>query len=160
VNWNCSRDSKNVLPVTSSSIVVKISVNANNTTVYPKVSGLVAWSDNCKWYSSLPLGAIVSLVCELVRKLLDTPSYPAGFDIAVRNQHPIACLIKYTTRNKFLNGQLRNARFLFKPYGKSVEDSTVCQYDNGPHRCGSILLPHGTRDMASAASVRTWEDLS
>jgi hypothetical protein len=24
--------------------------------VYPKVSGLVTWSENCKWYSSLPLG--------------------------------------------------------------------------------------------------------
>jgi hypothetical protein len=29
--------------------------------VYPKVSGLAAWSDNSKWYSSLPLGAVVSL---------------------------------------------------------------------------------------------------
>jgi hypothetical protein len=33
------------------------------TGVYPKVSGLAAWSDNCKWYSSLPLGAVVSLFC-------------------------------------------------------------------------------------------------
>jgi hypothetical protein len=24
------------------------------TRVYPKVSGLTAWSENCKWYSSLP----------------------------------------------------------------------------------------------------------
>jgi hypothetical protein len=32
----------------------------------PKVSGLVAWSENCKWYSSLPLGAVVSLFCESV----------------------------------------------------------------------------------------------
>jgi hypothetical protein len=24
--------------------------------VYPKVSGLAAWSESCKWYSSLPLG--------------------------------------------------------------------------------------------------------
>jgi hypothetical protein len=23
-----------------------------------KVSGLAAWSENCKWYSSLPLGAV------------------------------------------------------------------------------------------------------
>jgi hypothetical protein len=37
-----------------------------NTRVYPKVSGLAAWSENCKWYSSLPLGAIVSLFCESV----------------------------------------------------------------------------------------------
>jgi hypothetical protein len=29
--------------------------------VYPKVSKLAAWSENCKWYSSLPLGAVVSL---------------------------------------------------------------------------------------------------
>jgi hypothetical protein len=34
--------------------------------VYPKVSGLAAWSENCKWYSSLPLGAVVSLSCESV----------------------------------------------------------------------------------------------
>jgi hypothetical protein len=26
-----------------------------NTRVYPKVSGLAAWNENCKWYSSLPL---------------------------------------------------------------------------------------------------------
>jgi hypothetical protein len=32
--------------------------------VYPKVSELAAWSENCKWYSSLPLGAVVSLFCE------------------------------------------------------------------------------------------------
>jgi hypothetical protein len=29
--------------------------------VYPKVSGLAAWSENCKWYNSLPLGAVGSL---------------------------------------------------------------------------------------------------
>jgi len=26
--------------------------------VYPKVPGLAAWSENCKWYSSVPLGAV------------------------------------------------------------------------------------------------------
>jgi hypothetical protein len=36
------------------------------TRVYPKVSGLAAWSENCKWYSSLPLGVVVSLFCESV----------------------------------------------------------------------------------------------
>jgi hypothetical protein len=36
------------------------------TRVYPKVSGLAAWSENCKWYSSLPQGADVSLFCESV----------------------------------------------------------------------------------------------
>jgi len=34
--------------------------------VYPKVSGLADWSENCKWYGSLPLGAVVSLFCESV----------------------------------------------------------------------------------------------
>jgi hypothetical protein len=33
-----------------------------NSKVYPKVPGLAAWSENCKWYSSLPPGAVVSLV--------------------------------------------------------------------------------------------------
>jgi hypothetical protein len=28
--------------------------------VYPKVSRMVTWSENCKWYSSLPLDEIVS----------------------------------------------------------------------------------------------------
>jgi hypothetical protein len=31
------------------------------TRVYPKVSGLAAWSENGKCYSSLPLGSVVSL---------------------------------------------------------------------------------------------------
>jgi hypothetical protein len=34
--------------------------------VYPKVSGLDTWSENYKWYNSLPLGAVVSLFCESV----------------------------------------------------------------------------------------------
>jgi hypothetical protein len=34
--------------------------------VYLKVSGLAAWSENYKWYSSLPLGADVLLFCESV----------------------------------------------------------------------------------------------
>jgi len=33
------------------------------TRLYPKFSETVAWSENCKWYSSLPLGAVVSLFC-------------------------------------------------------------------------------------------------
>jgi hypothetical protein len=37
-----------------------------HTRVYPKVSGLVAWSEKCILYSSLPLGAVVSLFCESV----------------------------------------------------------------------------------------------
>jgi hypothetical protein len=38
-----------------------------HTRVCPKVSGLVARSRNCKWYSSLLLGAVVSLLCESVK---------------------------------------------------------------------------------------------
>jgi hypothetical protein len=41
------------------------------TRVYPKVSGLTSWSENWKWYSSVPIGAIVSLFvsqsCEFYR---------------------------------------------------------------------------------------------
>jgi hypothetical protein len=33
------------------------------TRVDPKVSGLAAWSENYKWYSSLPLSAVLSLFC-------------------------------------------------------------------------------------------------
>jgi hypothetical protein len=36
------------------------------TRMHPKVSGLAAWSENCKWYSSLPLGVVVSLFSESV----------------------------------------------------------------------------------------------
>jgi hypothetical protein len=38
----------------------------HNMKVYPKVSGLAAWSENCKCYSSLSLDAVVSLFCESV----------------------------------------------------------------------------------------------
>jgi hypothetical protein len=30
----------------------------HNTKACPKVSGLTAWSENCKWHSSLPQGAV------------------------------------------------------------------------------------------------------
>jgi hypothetical protein len=36
------------------------------TRVYQKVSGLAAWIENYKWYSSLPLSTVVSLFCESV----------------------------------------------------------------------------------------------
>jgi hypothetical protein len=45
---------------------VVVFLNNTDTRVYPKVSGLAACSENCKWYSSLPLGAVVSLFCESV----------------------------------------------------------------------------------------------
>jgi len=37
-----------------------------HTRVYPKVSGLASCSENCKWHSSLPVGAVVSLFSESV----------------------------------------------------------------------------------------------
>jgi hypothetical protein len=37
------------------------------TRVYPKFSVLATQNENCKWYSSLLLGAVVSLFCELVK---------------------------------------------------------------------------------------------
>jgi hypothetical protein len=44
-----------------------VSADEVNTRVYPKVSELAAWSEKCKWYSSLPVGAVASLVCESVQ---------------------------------------------------------------------------------------------
>jgi len=41
-------------------------ISFSHTRVYPTVSGLAACSKNWKWYSSLPLGAIVLLLCESV----------------------------------------------------------------------------------------------
>jgi hypothetical protein len=35
-------------------------LQARYTRVYSKVSALAAWSENCKCYSPLPLGAVVS----------------------------------------------------------------------------------------------------
>jgi hypothetical protein len=48
--------------------IKKIFIKTQNvqTKVYPKVSGQAAWSENCKWYSSLPLCAVISLFCESV----------------------------------------------------------------------------------------------
>jgi hypothetical protein len=37
-----------------------------STRVYPKASKLAAWGEKFKWYSSLPLAAVVSLFCESV----------------------------------------------------------------------------------------------
>jgi hypothetical protein len=41
--------------------VISTMKQSRHKRVYPKVSGLAAWSYNCKWYSSLPLGAVVLL---------------------------------------------------------------------------------------------------
>jgi hypothetical protein len=48
-----------------------IGASPGYTRVYPKVSGLAAWSENCKCCCiSLPLGAVVSLFCESVLSVL------------------------------------------------------------------------------------------
>jgi hypothetical protein len=56
---NCSLCSLLQLSATSS-------ISGPNTREYPKVSGLAFWSENCNWYSSLSLCAVVSLFCESV----------------------------------------------------------------------------------------------
>jgi hypothetical protein len=38
--------------------------------VYPKVSGLATWRENCKWHNFLPRGAVVSLFYESVSRVL------------------------------------------------------------------------------------------
>jgi hypothetical protein len=43
-----------------------LKIHFQYTRVYPKVSGLAAWSENCKRYSSLPVNAVISLFCESV----------------------------------------------------------------------------------------------
>jgi hypothetical protein len=45
---------------------LELALNSPYTSMYPKVPGLAAWSENCKWYSSLQLGAVASLFCESV----------------------------------------------------------------------------------------------
>jgi hypothetical protein len=51
---------------TFESVLYVYSEQRKYTNMYPKVSGLAAWSENCRWYSSLPIGAVVSLFCESV----------------------------------------------------------------------------------------------
>jgi hypothetical protein len=40
--------------------------DGDSTSVYPKVSGLATWSETYKRYTSLPIGAVLSLFCESV----------------------------------------------------------------------------------------------
>jgi hypothetical protein len=59
--WNMKyRSAKWALRTQNTFHVVGYSSEYSYTRVYPKVSGLATWSENCKWYSSLPLGAVVS----------------------------------------------------------------------------------------------------
>jgi hypothetical protein len=45
---------------------MELEMREKYTGVYPEVSGLATWSENCKWYSSLLLGAVVLLFCESI----------------------------------------------------------------------------------------------
>jgi hypothetical protein len=71
----CKRTSRRTKILENMERVAKLKQPWVPPRVYPKVSGLTAWSENCNWYSSLPLCAVVSLFCESIRKRLDTPSY-------------------------------------------------------------------------------------
>jgi len=65
--WGYIKDAVYVPPsdIILPEIAERIGAAATSVTrMYPKVSGLSAWSDNCKWYTSLPLGAVVSLFCD------------------------------------------------------------------------------------------------
>jgi hypothetical protein len=59
---NCCTDMLKVSTVTNP---VQIE-SSHYTRMYPKVSGLATWSENFKWYSSLPPDGVVSLFCESV----------------------------------------------------------------------------------------------
>jgi len=52
--------------LSETTVLILAKFGTASTKVYPKVSGLAAWSENCKWYSSLSLGTVVSLFCESV----------------------------------------------------------------------------------------------
>jgi hypothetical protein len=58
IQFHCSRNVNPFLRLTTTPWTC--------TRAYPKVSGLAAWRENWKWYSSLPLGAVVSLFYESV----------------------------------------------------------------------------------------------
>jgi hypothetical protein len=62
IRKKCHSSARNLLSTT----LYGIFSDMVHTRVYPKVSGVAAWRENCKWYSSLPLGAVVSLFCESV----------------------------------------------------------------------------------------------
>jgi hypothetical protein len=56
----------NIITIIVNIIISRRHAHLHGTKVYPKVSGLAACSENCKWYSSLPLDEVVSLLCESV----------------------------------------------------------------------------------------------
>jgi len=64
---SCSQVTRSAAAVqSSSSTPSSVGRVIISTGAYPKVSGLAAWSENYKRYSSLPPGAVLSLFCESV----------------------------------------------------------------------------------------------
>jgi hypothetical protein len=64
--WNMETDSVTRSNSAASRITTATIKTCSPYEVYPKLSGLAAWTENCKWYSCVPLGALVSLFCESV----------------------------------------------------------------------------------------------
>jgi hypothetical protein len=52
-----------VIPHTTGDHMKPLYCITESRNAYPEVPRLATWSYNCKWYSSLPLGAVVSLFC-------------------------------------------------------------------------------------------------
>jgi len=69
------------------------------TRVYPKVSGPAAWSENCKWYSSLPQYAVVSLFCESSGFYRHSPLYCFSTSVYCC----CCCLFRYDSVRKLLD---------------------------------------------------------
>jgi hypothetical protein len=68
VNIHCRCDdckASNKLTFTEFSFI-SLKQGGKCTSMYPKVSGLAAWSENCKCYVSLPLGKVASLLYESI----------------------------------------------------------------------------------------------
>jgi hypothetical protein len=129
--------------------------------VYPKVSGLAAWSENCKWYSSLPLAAVlwvgivsfatitlcvasqrvfivVDFVIDSVRKLLDVPSYIGEFwDSKLWNM---------------------SRRLLSYPYLLAIHNYLLILSHSTPYYC--VLKKSSLNNLRTDQSLLFWEFLS
>jgi hypothetical protein len=66
------------------------------TRVYPKVSGLAIWSENCKRYSSLPQGAALSLFCKSSEFCRHNPLYCFSTSVCC------CCLLRIDSARKLL----------------------------------------------------------
>jgi hypothetical protein len=71
LRWGLSEYVSELSSSISAKFLDQLGINTSRNTLqhtrmYPKVSGLAAWSENYKYYSSLPVGAVESLFCESV----------------------------------------------------------------------------------------------